>query len=169
MKIFLLTLLITLIFISCHKDDLSDGSRNDPTPPHNNYVKPVRDIVKLSSISVFVNGNPLNITSIKYDRSSSTFNFTAQNLFQRVDVYCFRFYESSRWNYQYQDSINYSVRADSLSDWLTTRANNWGSVYFDCCYAPLEDSVVTGEFSGLFSLEGKDDFTVGGNFHLVFK
>jgi hypothetical protein len=133
-----------------------------------------------ASISFLVNGNPLPVTGISYDRTGSTtgtFNLSAWNALQRVDVYCFSFYEQSAFNYQFSDSINYSTRTDSLATWTTVRAVNWGTVNFDCCVAPLTDSVIPGEYSGNFASgnpgPGKNPgnvpgLTVSGNFNLLF-
>jgi len=136
--------------------------------------------VRPASISVAVNGTPIAVTGISYDRSGSTdgdFNFSAWNPLQRVDVYCFWFYEQSGYNYQFSDSINYSTRPDTLTAWTTTRATNWGQVNFDCCVAPLADSVIPGEYSGNFlpanaanekSVTGTQGLTITGNFYLLF-
>jgi hypothetical protein len=129
----------------------------------------------------------LVVTGISYDRTGSTtgttssttgtFNFSAWNALQRVDVYCFSFYEQSGFNYQFSDSINYSSRPDSLTAWTTVRAANWGTVTFDCCVAPLTDSAIAGDYSGNFASANPDfskntgnvqDLTVSGNFNLLF-
>jgi hypothetical protein len=134
----------------------------------------------VSSVSFLVNGSPLAVTGISYDRTGSTsgtFNFSAWNALQRVDVYCFSFYEQSGFNDQFSDSINYSTRSDSLAAWSTIRAVNWGTVNFECCAAPLIDSVIPGDYSGNFAngnagldknLSNAPDLTVSGNFNLLF-
>ena len=120
-----------------------------------------------SFISVFVNKDSIPVTSIHYNRGGSYFNFSAENPTQKLDVYCFWFYQQSGFNYQFSDSINYSTRPDSNSAWLTTRATNWGTVNFDCCLGPLTDSPVSGDYSGDFTT-GKMPLTVHGKFRLVF-
>jgi hypothetical protein len=134
----------------------------------------------VASVSLLVNGNPLPVTGISYNRTggtTGTFNFSAWNVLQRVDVYCFSFYEQSGFNDQFSDSINYSTRPDSITAWTTVRAINSGNVSFDCCAAPLTDSVVPGEYSGNFANGnpglGKNPgdppgLTVSGNFNLLF-
>ena len=134
----------------------------------------------VASVSFLVNGNPLAVTGITYDRTGSTtgtFNFSAWNALQRVDVFCFSFYEQSGFNYQFSDSINYSTRPDSLTAWTTTRAVNSGTVTFDCCVAPLADTVIAGEYSGNFTsassgvdknLSNAQALTVSGSFNLLF-
>jgi len=134
----------------------------------------------VSSVSFLVNGSPLAVTGITYDRTGSTtgtFSFSAWNALQRVDIYCFSFYEQSGFNYQFSDSINYSTRPDSLTAWTTSHAVNWGTVNFDCCAAPLTDSVIPGDYSGSFASDNPDliknqsnvqGLTVSGNFNLLF-
>lgn len=169
MKSFLPSLLLGVILTSCHKESIDASSQNSLPLTYTSHSTAPGDIAKLSSISILINGTPLGVTSINYNRSNSTFNFTAQNNLQKVDAYCYRFYENSRWSFQHQDSINYSERKDTVSAWNTQTAANWGSVYFDCCYAPLADSLVAGEYSGIFSLEGEEDMNIAGNFHLIFR
>jgi hypothetical protein len=134
----------------------------------------------VASVSFLVNSNPLVVTGISYDRTGSTtgtLNFSAWNALQRIDVYCFSFNEQSGFNYQFSHSINYSTRPDSLTAWSTVRAVNWGTVTFDCCVAPLTDSVIAGDYSGNFASANPylskntgnaQDLTVSGNFNLLF-
>ena len=159
MKILLLLLTICML-TACNKNETvpagDTGSNN--TGSQNNTP----------AISVFVNDSPINVNSITYGRSSSTFNFSAQNNLQKVDVKCFWFYQQNWGNFQYSDSINYSERADTDSKWNTIRAIGYGNVHFDCCSAPLTDHSVSGNYSGIF-LDGKIDLTVNGKFQLLFK
>jgi hypothetical protein len=165
---------------SCNKQSATPtGSGSNPNGPAGGN-SPQGTAESVASVSFLVNGNPLVVTSITYDRSGSTtgsFNFSAWSALQRVDVYCFSFNEQSGFNYQFSDSINYSTRPDSLSAWTTARAVNWGSVSFDCCVAPLTDTVITGEYSGNFANAGSgpdknlsnvQGLTVSGNFNLLF-
>jgi hypothetical protein len=133
-----------------------------------------------ASVSFQVNGSPVAVTGISYNRAGSTagtFDFSAWNALQRVDVYCFCFYEQSGFNYQFSDSINYSTRPDTFSAWTSVRAINWGTVNFECCVAPLQDTVIPGEYSGNFATGNPGlsknpgdlaDLTVSGNFNLLF-
>jgi len=122
---------------------------------------------KPSSITVLVNGEAIPVTSIDFARTGSTLHFSAGNQLQRVDAYCFWFYGTSGFNYQYSDSVNYSTRPDSAGAWNTRRAIAYGDVYFDCCSFPVKDSVVEGNYSGKFST-GKEELTVSGIFHLFY-
>jgi len=154
-----------LLAIGCSKENVSTTSANPPGihPGTSNTTR-----VPVSDITVLVNNVSIPVTAINFDRSGSTFNFTAQNSLQKVDVRCFWFYQQSRWNFQYSDSINYSSRADTLSQWNTVRAINYGDVNFACCYAPLTDSLVKGDYNGNF-YDGENGFNVKGNFSLYFK
>jgi len=174
----LLIFCLTLPIFSCNKQTAtpvelgSNPSGSGTTPATSRQGGPA------ASVSFLVNGNPLPVTGISYNRTGSTtgtFNFSAWNALQRVDVYCFSFYEQSGLNYQFSDSINYSTRSDSLGAWATVRAVNWGTVNFDCCAAPLTDSVIPGEYSGNFASgdAGKNPgdspgLTVSGSFNLLF-
>jgi hypothetical protein len=174
----LLIFCLTLPIFSCNKQTAtpvelgSNPSGSGTTPATSPQGGPA------ASVSFLVNGNPLPVTGISYNRTGSTtgtFNFSAWNALQRVDVYCFSFYEQSGLNYQFSDSINYSTRSDSLGAWATVRAVNWGTVNFDCCAAPLTDSVIPGEYSGNFASgdPGKNPgdspgLTVSGSFNLLF-
>lgn len=177
--IFSLTL---LPIFSCNKQSATPaGPTSNPNDPGAAVGSSSQGTAgTVASVSFLVNGNPLAVTGISYDRTGSTtgtFNFSAWNCLQRVDVYCFSFYEQSGFNYQFSDSINYSTRSDSLAAWTTVRAINWGTVNFDCCAAPLVDSVIPGEYSGNFpngnsglnkNQEDASGLTVTGNFNLLF-
>ncbi len=169
MKTILLLVGACLFTLSCNKQTVSPVTPPKTTPgfdsaalfnmtPEGNYP---------SAITVFVNHAAMPVTAIKFNRSTGSFNFSAQNKLQKVDVNCFWFYQQSRWSFQYSDSINYSVRPDTLSDWYTRRAITWGDVYFDCCDAPLTDSLVEGGYSANFGT-AKDSLIIDGRFHLVF-
>ena len=158
-------MLSCLLIVSC--------SKQDTTPPaagNNGNGSSTSGAPKPSSaISVSIDGQPMTVTGSSKGRGSSTFEFSAWNSLQKVDVRCFWFYQQSGFNYMYSDSINYSTRPDSLSPWYTIRARNYGDVYFDCCMAPLTDSLVTGNYSGDFAPTPKQSLRIKGNFHLVFK
>jgi hypothetical protein len=167
---------------SCNKQSATPaGSNSNPYGPGaTTGSSPQGAAGPAASVSFLVNSNPLVVTSISYDRTGSTtgtFNFSAWNALQRVDVYCFSFDEQSGFNYQFSDSINYSTRPDSLTAWTTVRAVNWGTVTFDCCVAPLTDSVISGVYSGNFASGNPDlsknpgnvpGLAVNGNFYLLF-
>jgi hypothetical protein len=170
-------LIPSLLFLACTKQSSpgSPGNNAPGTGTGGSQHQP-----RPASISVAVNNVPMAVTGISYDRSGSTygnFNFSAWNPLQKVDVYCFRIYEQSGFNYQFSDSINYSTRPDTAAGWQTTRAINWGDVNFDCCVAPLQDTVIPGEYTGNFltgdASGGKfagtqQGLTVTGNFYLLF-
>ncbi|RTL61062.1 MAG: hypothetical protein EKK37_02590 [Sphingobacteriales bacterium] len=166
MKSIFYILLFYLLLSACSKQNTTSGNANPSTGNHpaaNGSATPAS-----SNITVYVNNEAVPVTSISFDRSSSTFNFSAQNAVKKVDVKCFWFYQQSGFNYQYSDSINYSYRTDTLSGWNTIRAINYGDVYFDCCQGPLTDKLITGNYSGNFG-SGDIPFTVKGNFSLLFK
>jgi hypothetical protein len=175
---FLLTtglgLFACLSFVACSKQSATPGNTTPGSGSTGNTQS------RTPTISVALNNTPMTVTGISYNRSGSTygdFNFSAWNPLQKVDVYCFWFYEQSGFDYQFSDSINYSTRPDTLTAWTTTRASNWGDVNFDCCVAPLQDSVIPGEYSGNFVVGnasgGKSagtgqGLTITGNFYLLF-
>jgi hypothetical protein len=168
--------------LSCNKQSVTPaGSESNPNDPQAvGGGSPQGTAGTVSSVSFLVNGSPLVVTGISYDRTGSTtgtFNFSAWNALQRVDIYCFSFYEENGFNYQFSDSINYSTRPDSLAAWTASRAVNSGTVNFDCCAAPLTDSVIPGNYSGNFASDNSDliknqsnvqGLTVSGNFNLLF-
>jgi hypothetical protein len=147
-------------------------SKNNSTPADNNNnannTGTNTQLNKTSAISVFINKAPMQVTSIDYNRGDGFFKFTAQNKLQKVDVNCFYFYQPNWGNYQYEDSVNYSIRPDSLSAWNGRHANKWGDVNFECCEGPLTNPDVKGNFYGDFGL-GKDSLVITGNFELLFK
>ena len=167
MKSFTFFALCLLIIISCNKQSSQPaGSSNG-----NTAVAATNDTAKEGSypskIRVFVNDVAIPVTSIHYNRSTGSFNFSAGNSLKKVDAKCFWFYQQSRWSYQYSDSITYATRPDTLTTWTTTTATNRGNVTFDCCNAPLTDSLVEGEYTGSF-VSNKNNIIVKGDFHLVF-
>ena len=162
MKTRIIYLILVLFILSCGKKNLPSPNIGGGTNPRNG--SPSKDT---SFISVSIGGVPMQVTKIQYNRSTGTFNFTAQNDVQKIDAYCFYFYGQTALNYQYSDSLNYSTRANVASNWTSVRAINWGTVDFDCCAWPLSDKVITGNFSGQF-LIGEVQGTINGNFHLIF-
>ena len=163
MRIFTICFLFVFLFLSCRKQQTSSNNINTATTSGSQ----ITPIIDSAYITVIINRNSMQVTAIHYDRSTGSFNFTAQNKLQKVDVYCFHFYQSSGFNYQFSDSINYSVRQDTLSTWYTRRATNWGDVFFDCCQGPLTDKIITGNFSALFDND-ESKLTLNGNFRLIF-
>jgi hypothetical protein len=175
-------LICSLIFFtlySCNKQSaIPTGPAFNPYGPAG--ANPQGTAETIASVSFVVNGNPLPVTSIAYDRagtSTGTFNFSVWNALQRVDVYCFSFNEQSGFNYQFSDSINYSTRPDSLSEWSTVGAVNSGTVTFDCCAAPLTDTIIAGGYSANFASANPvpaanadivQPLTVNGKFNLLF-
>lgn len=164
----ILPFLVLLLAAACTKQSDAPGTQTPPgTPPP---AKPVNSKPDTPWITVLINGQPMNVTAISFSRSGSTFNFSAWNNLQRLDAYCFWFYGTSGFNYQYSDSINYSTRPDSLAPWATRTALNTGDVRFDCCSYPVRDSIVNGNYSAPFGTGGKEfGFTITGNFHGLFQ
>jgi hypothetical protein len=166
MKITRLLIALPMLLFACSKHDgapvaspagAGDNSQNQPAA------------VKPSSITVLIDGTPIPVTSVDFSRTDGSLHFSAGNQLQRVDGYCFWFYGTSGFNYQYSDSLNYSTRPDSLSAWDTRRAISYGDVCFDCCSFPVKDSVVDGRYSGKFGSSGKEPgLTVSGVFHLLY-
>ena len=108
----------------------------------------------------------MRVTSIQYDRSSSTVHFSAENDLQKVQVYCYYFYGTSGLNYQFTDTITYATRTDTLSNWYTRTASNRSDVSFNCCMLPTKDTPVDGTFTILF--DGKAEPHINGTFHLKY-
>jgi hypothetical protein len=152
--------LLLFFLISCKKDNPQIDYPIRPTPnPSSNHSD-------TSFIRVSINDVAMQVTSIQYDRSSRTLHFSAANELQKVQVYCFHFYGSSGFNYQYSDSITYSTRQETLSDWYTRTASNRSDVFFNCCTLPTKDTPVDGTFTVLF--DGKGEPLIKGNFHLKY-
>lgn len=163
MRTLIFLLLVCIFAFACTKEtDPSFPVSGNSSSTTGNNSQP-----RLASISVFINSNPMKVTGISYNRSTSTVNFSAWNSLQRVDAYCFWFYGTSGFNYQYSDSITYSSRPDTLSAWTTIRATNWGDVSFDCCMAPWKDSPVSGADTAFFAM-GERSLAISGNFYLPF-
>jgi len=161
MRNFTFCIVMLLSLTACHKDS---GTPNNNSPAGVSTGTPT----KQSNISVVINDQPIQVTNISYNRSGGSFNFTAQNSLQKVDVNCFHFYEQSWASFMYSDSIIYSTRPDSVTAWYSRTAINGGDVYFDCCTAPLQDPDITGNYYGNFKL-GKDSLVIKGDFDLLFK
>jgi hypothetical protein len=160
MRLFSYLFFLCILF-SCKKNNGSQGGTyqppvQNPSPQHSDT----------SHIYVTINDKLMTVTLLQYNRSSSTVYFAASNSLQKVQVYCFRFYGSSGFNYQFSDSITYSTRTDTLSTWYTRTAGNKGDVYYNCCSLPTKDSPIDGNFTAPFNDEG--DIFIKGNFHLKF-
>lgn len=166
MKLTRLLIVLPIFLFACSKQGDSPAASTTDSNSSGNSGS-TSSPVKPPSITVLVDGTPIPVTSINYSRTGSTFRFSAGNQLQRVDAYCFWFYGTSGFNYQYSDSLNYSTRMDSLSAWNTRTAIGYGDVYFGCCSFPVKDSAVDGTYSGKFST-GKTELTVNGAFHLLF-
>jgi len=164
-----LLITLTLFLFACSKqgsnpvDSPAGGNPANGGPTNGNSAGGVK---ATSSITVLVDGVSIPVTAINFNRNTGNFNFSAGNKLQRVDVYCFWFYGTSGFNYQYSDSINYSTLSES-GVWFTNRAIDYGDVDFDCCSFPVKDSLVDGVYSGKFST-GKLELTVNGRFHYVY-
>jgi len=166
MKITRLLIVLPMLLFACNKHDDTPGT---PASGGGSVSQNLPAAVKPSSITVLVDGVAIPVTSIDFSRTDASLRFSAGNQLQRVDGYCFWFYGTSGFNYQYSDSLNYSTRPDSLSAWDTRRAVSYGDICFDCCSFPVKDSVVDGNYSGKFGSSGKEPgLTVSGVFHLLF-
>jgi hypothetical protein len=161
--------ILTLLFLlpACSKQTTTP----DPVAPQNSTGSIGAGAVPATSwVTVQINGVAMPVTTTNFSRCSSTFNFSAGNNLQRLDAYCFYFYGSSGLNYQYSDSINYSTRPDTASPWTTITASNSSGVYFECCAAPVADSVIDGNYRALFSLGAKSaGLSIDGDFQGVFQ
>ena len=156
--------MLCLIITACSKENANPEYNNNNTSTGTSS----NTHTDSSTITVFINDAPMDVTTIEYNRSGSTFNFLARNSFQKLEVNCFYFYQQSGFNYMYSDSITYATRSDSLADWNTITAKPAAdTVEFNCCIAPLTDKVVKGNYGAGFS-SGKDELKVRGSFNLKF-
>ena len=169
-----LFLITSILFLfACNKQDSSIGSPDGGNPANgtagggSGSGSSAKGGKAASSITVLVDGVSIPVTSISFNRGTGNFNFSAGNTLQKVDAYCFWFYGTSGFNYQYSDSLTYSTRVDSAGAWNTMKAIGYGTVDFDCCSFPVKDSVVDGTYSGKFST-GKLELTVNGRFHYIY-
>ena len=159
----LLLLLLLLLQLSCKKEHESLGPVTPPNTPSNQST--VNDT---SFIHVAVNQISMDVKTIYYDRGSSTVHLMAANGLQKVEVNTFHFWGTSGLNYQYQDSITYAYRRDTLSQWQVVRAPyNTSGVMYDCCALPTKDSPVKGTFKADFGVES--NLFIDCIFHLIFK
>ena len=165
MKYIIYALLCCCLLIACNKETATTNNSSNPGSTTQNDGSASNHT---STISFFINDEPVAVTAISYDRSGSTFNFTAGNSLKKAEVRCFWFYQQSGFNFQFSDSINYCYRADTLSNWSSIRAINYGNVNFDCCEGPLTDSPIEGDYSGDFA-DGKNTLKINGSFKLFFK
>lgn len=155
-----------LFFVSaCNKNSNSPSNSNNGNSNNGVGATPVSPT---SAISVNINDKPMLVTGVSFNRNSGSFNFTAENSLQKVDFYCYHFYEPNWANYMYSDSINYSYRVDSVADWNTITAKRIDGIYFNCCAAPLIDPAVDGYYKADF-YNGKENFIITGNFNGYFK
>ena len=164
-----LLITLTLFLFACSKqgNSIDSPSGGNTAGDGSANGSPAGGVKASSSVTVLVDGVAIPVTAINFNRNTGNFNFSGGNKLQKVDVYCFWFYGTSGFNYQYSDSINYSTRADSTSAWNTIRAIDYGDVDFDCCSFPVKDSLVDGVYSGKFS-NGKLELTVNGRFHYIY-
>lgn len=157
--------MMLLLVSACSKNGNSPSNNTNSTSGTNSGAVPVSP---KSAITVNINEKPMLVTGVSFNRSSGTFNFTAENSLQKVDFYCYHFYEPNWANYMYSDSINYSSRNNSLADWNTITAKRIDGIYFNCCAAPLIDAAVDGYYKADF-YNGKEDFIITGDFKGYFK
>jgi hypothetical protein len=174
MKNFTHFLLISLMLYSCSKQ--TESYTNPPRPP----APPPANPAPVTTVSISINGESMNITSLSYERhgkgAGGGISITASNKFQRVTAVTAPFYQyNPPWSMMYPMEVSYFTRADSLSGWGVTHPRpvpRDDRMIYDNS-DPLSDKVVKGNFSGSF-IEGisptKEEhfIIVTGNFALVF-
>lgn len=154
---------LLLLQLSCKKEH----EPLDPLSPPNDASNH-NTANDTSFIHVDINLMPMVVNAIYYNRSSSTVHLMAANGLQKVEVNTFHFWGTSGLNYQYQDSITYAFRKDTLSQWQMVRAPyNTSCVLYDCCALPTKDSPVKGTFKADFGAES--NLFIEGTFRLNFK
>ena len=170
MKKFLPFALVFLLFAACNKNGNSPSSNNgnNANSGNGNISGGAVTNGPKPTVTVNINDKPMLVTGVSFNRNSGSFNFTAENSLQKVDFYCFHFYQQSWASYLYSDSINYSTRNDSIANWNTITAKRIDGVYFNCCAAPLTDPAVDGYYKADF-YNGKEDFVITGDFNGYFK
>lgn len=157
-----------LMIAACSKESTNPATTNNYNNNNTSSGTQTSTPVDAAGITVLINGNPMTVTTIDYNRSGSTFNFLARNSYQKLEVNCFHFYQQSGFNYMFSDSITYATRTDSSDAWNTMTAKPvYDTLEFNCCIAPLTDKVVKGDYGAGFS-SGKDQLNVSGNFNLKF-
>ena len=175
MKNFTTLLLICLVLFSCKKENEApiNNPQRPPSPPPPNSAP-------VTTVSVFLNGTPMNITSFSYERhgrgAGGGISITASNGLQKVTGVTAPFYQyNAPWSMIYPMEVSYFTRADSLSSWGVTHPRlvprDDRMIYDDL--DPLNDKLVRGNFSGSFLEEGgpakEGNVTVvTGSFVLVF-
>jgi hypothetical protein len=175
MKNFTLLLFIVLVIASCKKDN-DPPYTNPPSPP----APPSQAPAPVATISIFISGVPMTITSFSYTRhgkgAGGGISITATNNVQKVTAVTAPFYQyNAPWSMMYPMEVSYFTRTDSLSGWGVTHPRpvpRDDRVIYDSS-DPLNDKLVKGNFSGNFILgsgPSKDEHavTVSGNFGLVF-
>jgi len=175
MKNFTLLIVSSFFLFSCSKHSdwpstnstSATGSGPSTTPP------------PVSNVSITINGQAMNITSLSYQRHRSgeagSFSITASNAFQKVTAAASPFSQyNPPWSMIYVMEVSYFLRKDSLSGWGTTLPRitpRDDRIYFNTA-DPLDNKTVTGSFSGTFiELGGTKEeqfIVVSGNFTLAF-
>ncbi len=173
MKNSTLILLISMLFCSCAKEsDFPIGNPNSPVPP-----PPPATPVQTSSVTVSINGMPMTITSLSYNRQTGGAAgvwITVANDLQKVTAVASPFTEFGAGGYTCKVEVSYFARPDNSSAWgvsyprLVPRNDK---IMFNEC-TPLRSKILSGNFSGSFvgSAGTKDEHNINvtGNFSLVF-
>lgn len=157
------SLFFLLLLFSCRKGAESPSPSNSLTTASSQST-----LKDTSFIHVAINQVPMVVTSINYNRGSSTVHLMAANGLQKVELDTYHLWGTSGFNYQYQDSITFGSRKDALSQWEVVRAPYTTSgVTYNCCSLPTKDSPVNGTFKADFGLES--NLFIEGSFHIHFK
>ena len=167
-------LLACILFFSCAKETECPYS-NTPRPPVATPPPPVP--TPSSSVGVNINGLPMAVTSLTYNRQSGGISgiwITASNDLQKVTAVASPFTEFGTSGYTCKMEVSYFTRPDKGSEWAVSYPRvvpRDDKIMFNQC-APMRAKVLTGNFSGSFieSSGTKDEHRlyVTGDFSLVF-
>ena len=175
MKNFTTFLFFSLVLFSCTKQ--TESPNNNTT---SSTGSPPTNVAPVTQVSISVNGEIMNITSLSYERHGKGvgggISITASNNVQKVTAVTAPFHTyNAPWSMMYPMEVSYFTKADSLSGWgvayprVVPRDDRMIYDNFD----PLGDKVVKGNFSGSFngaSGPTKEEYRiiVTGYFALVF-
>ena len=154
-----------LLLFSCQKEGANAPSTNYSNSNANTTSVAAKDT---SFIHITIDSVPMLVTTIEYDRTSTSLHLLAGNAFQEVQLFSYNYWGTSGLNFQCEWYITYSTRTDTLSNWVTDTAKNTTThLFFECCALPVRDSPISGTFGAQFGL--KDDVDIEAKFHLIFK
>lgn len=174
MKNSTLLLPICLLFFSCAKDTdyvIGNNTNSPASPP----APPT--ITQTSSVTVSINGAPMTITSLTYNRhtgASAGVWITAANDLQKVTAVASPFTEFGSGGYTCKVEVSYFTRPDNVSAWGVSYPRpvpRNDKIMFNEC-TPLRSKILSGNFSGGFveaaGTKDEHNINVAGNFSLVF-